>query len=626
MPGRRRRFDVLLAAVAGLALVASTMVAAPAGAGPLAPADPPVPEIPQRFLDQQLSWETCPGALDAKVKKIYPDAPTTRCARVSVPMDWNHPDDHPEISVAVAYSQASGESKGLMMMNPGGPGPGLDFPATTAADKTRLFTDYDLVGFDQRGFGSSRPRLECRTTAQEIQALPSTPDHRERTARTHAAEVATAKLLAKACSATELGEFVSTQQTVYDMELIRALLAGEDRLSYIGYSYGSWLGGWYADTYPDRVGRFVLDSSMDITRTQWDNLNFDPFSGQRRRDTQLFAWLARNAHLVDGLGETPSSVLSSYERIRAGLTELVKAGRSTVRADTFDARIYSTLASNVRFVRGTLDILVHDEYVKAPSPNGRVTVQHVDRAWARIAPELRAYDTLADIRTRYGVAAPAVAAAVAVDAPITATTLVERADAIAADERGDQVVNIGSDPITVRCNDTRWRSGADYYLKQADLMTARYPFFGYMNGVPPCAFWPYEPQHRTVDLEGSPRVLMVHAELDPITAFEGADRTRRTLPEQNRFVAVDNEGQHGQYLLGPSECVEAIADRFVFGGRLVRSDKVCWTAPLPAESAVFSVRGPVDGDSVPLPDRRRSAEQCNPLLQKVLDRVAANQR
>ncbi|MGH3992575.1 MAG: alpha/beta fold hydrolase, partial [Pseudonocardiaceae bacterium] len=232
-----------------LSLVACSAVTltlfAPSGAA--SPADPPTPAIPQRYLDQPVQWSVCP--FDATIKQLYPPAPTTNCATVMVPMDWHNPDAHPDIRVAIAYSRATGQSRGLMASNPGGPGgAGLTLSAALAVDKPQLFADYDLLGFDPRGFGRSE-RLQSLTTTEELAALPTTPDYRERTAQTHRTEIAEAELLARACAATEFGQFVSSQQTVYDMDFLRALL-GYRLLDFIGYSYGTWLGGWYADTYP----------------------------------------------------------------------------------------------------------------------------------------------------------------------------------------------------------------------------------------------------------------------------------------------------------------------------------------------------------------------------------------
>lgn len=619
----RRRFGTLAAPLLALTLTAALLTAAPARALPAA-SDPPTPSIPARYLSQEIAWAPCP--FDGQVKAAYPAAPTTNCAKVKAPMDWNRPDGHPDIDVAIAYSRATGASKGLMMTNPGGPGgAGLTLSAILGVNKPQLFSDFDLVGFDPRGFGTSTP-LRCLTTTEKLAALPTTPDYRERTAQTHRTERAEAKLYAEACSATEFGQFVSSQQTVFDMELIRALLNGR-YLNFIGYSYGTWLGGWYADTYPARTGRFVLDSNMDFTRTQWQNMSFDPFSAQRRRDTQLFPWIARNAGLIEGLGNRSSRVLARYESIRAGLVSLVRSDASTERGDTLDGRIYSNSYSNIRFIRATLDILVAAEYVLDPSDDGDVDARHVDRAWARIAPTLQAYDSLAAIRARYGI--PEASAAAADTALRTPAIVIAEARRQARAQRRGPDAEVVLEPIgtTVRCNDTRWRKNPAYYVALADRMARRYPFFGYLNGVPFCAHWPYAPQDRDVDLTRSPRLLMVQAEVDPATAWEGANRTHRTLARTTRLVSIDDEGQHGQYVGSPSSCAETIGDRYVFTGELPGRDRVCGTTPLPAETAVYPVDGPVDGNTVPLPGRRagRQADRADALLQGLLDRVAANQ-
>jgi len=609
-----------IALALAVALVVPQMAISSASAAPQAsgPVDPPVPSIPQKYLDQPITWSVC--SFDAAVKRLYPQAPTTNCAKVKVPMDWAHPDAHPDVEVAISYSKATGTSKGLMTTNPGGPGgAGLSLSASLAVEKPQLFSDFDLLGFDPRGFGQSTP-LQCLTTTDALNALPTTPDYKERTRLTHQVEVAEAKLYADACSATEFGQFVSSQQTVYDMEFLRALFKAR-QLNLIGYSYGTWLGGWYADTYPSRVGRFVIDSNMDWTHTQWDNVNFDPFSGQRRRDTQLFPWIARHADQITGLGSTFTQVRATYNGIRAGLVTRVKAGTSSVRGDDLDGTIYSAQYGNVRFIRATLDILIHDEYLKDPSESGEIELRHVDRAWARISPELQAFDTLAAMRARYGVtpAASTTAAALRVD---STRSILADARSAARLATGDAVVNLGAIGTTVRCNDTAWNSDPKFYLREADRMARKYDFFGYMNGVPFCAFWPYEPQDRTLDLKGSPRILMVQGELDPATAYEGALRTHQATSRATRFVAIDDEGQHGQYVGSASSCAEAIGDTYVFTGELPAKDQACGTSPLPAELSVYPVDGPMNGNAVHLP-RSKTGNRLNPLLQQALDTVAA---
>ena len=277
---------------------------------------------------------------------------------------------------------------------------------------------------------------------------------------------------------------------------------------------------------------------MDFTRTQWQNVDFDPFSAQRRRDTQLFPWIARNADLITGLGDRPSRVLARYESIRAGLVSLVRSGDSTVRGDGLDGLVYSSMYGNTRFVRALLDILVHDEYQLDPSDDGDVDARHVDRAWARIAPALQAYDSLAGLRTRYGIPeAPATATA---DLPVRSVSTIladARAEAKTA-SRPDATVDLGSIGTAVRCNDTTWRKGAAYYLDEADRMAAKYPYFGYLNGVPMCAFWPYAPQDRDVDLTGSPRLP------DGAGGDRSGHRLGRRRPHPPHPAAIRPADQH----------------------------------------------------------------------------------
>lgn len=611
-----QKLAVVLAAV----LVAPLLGVSSASAASK-PSDPKTPSIPQRYLDQPITWSVC--SFDAAVKRLYPQAPTTNCAKVKVPMDWANPDAHPDVQVAISYSTATGTSKGLMTTNPGGPGgAGLSLSASLGTEKPQLFSDYDLLGFDPRGFGASTP-LQCITTAEALNALPVTPDYKERTKLTHQTEVAEAKLYADACSATEFGQFVSSQQTVYDMDFLRALFKAR-QLNFIGYSYGTWLGGWYADTYPSKVGRFVLDSNMDWTHTQWDNVNFDPFSGQRRRDTQLFPWIARHADQIQGLGSTTAQVKAKYNGVRAQLTTLVKEGESSVTGYNLDGLIYSAIYGNTRFIRATLDVLVHDEFTKAPSESGEVELAQVDRAWARLSPQLQAFDTLAALRARYGVT-PAAASTIAATQVDSLKGVLADARAEASDATSpDQPVSLGAIGTTVRCNDTAWNKDPNFYLKEADRMAKKYDFFGYMNGVPMCAFWKYAPQDRKLDLKGSPRLLIVQGELDPATAYEGSLRTHQDTKQVTRFVAIDDEGQHGQYVGSASACAEEIGDRFVFTGELPGKDQVCGTSPLPAELSVYPVDGPVDGNAVHLPKSKTVQTKVNPLLQQALDEVAAS--
>lgn len=611
----------LRGAILGVLTLTLTLVApvGPAVAAPPATTDsaagrvvdPPVPTIPQRYLDQKITWSTC--EFDADVKKLHPQAPTTNCATVKVPMDWNNPDAHPDITLAIAHSKATGVSKGLLTTNPGGPAEGLDMSAFLGTVKPRLFTDFDLLGFDPRGFGRS-DQTKCLTTQEKLDSIPVTPDNRERTQQTVDGEIAWGKVLWDACAKDEFAQFVSTQQIVYDLDFLRALLKAP-KLNYIGYSYGTMLGSWYADTYPSNVGRFVLDSNMGFGNGWEKHYAGVPRSGQRRFDKQFVPWLVRHADQIDGLGGTPAEVKAKYESIRAELVTLVKAGTSSVRGDSLDGYIFGDLYGNTGLVLAALDILVHDEYAKAPSASGKIELQHVDRAYARFGDKLRPYYSLDGLRETYGLA-PGQTSAAAVRKRSSAALPVTHRPAISA--ASDEPVNLDASFYSVMCNDTRWSTDIAYFERETARSTAAYPLYGYSNGISPCAVWKYPAQERVIDLKGTPRVLMVQSELDVITHYEGALKAHRDTKRSTRFVAVDDEGQHGQYILGPSSCVEEIGDRYVFDGVVPAEDVVCGTSPLPGDTEVHRVRGPIDGNTAHSSNGEKAAPGRASALERVL--------
>ncbi|MFW6597840.1 alpha/beta fold hydrolase [Propionibacteriaceae bacterium Y2011] len=575
----KRSIRAVLSGFAVAALLATSVTATADARGRGHVGEPGPVEIPQRYLDQEVNWAPC--SFDGTVKGLYPDAPDTNCATVTVPMDWQNPDDHPDIQVAIAYSEATGDSKGLMVTNPGGPGgAGLTLSAALAISKTQLFSDYDLLGFDPRGFGRST-RLSCPIDAAELAALPVTPDYRERTKQTHEVEVAEAKLLAKACSATEFAEFVDTQQTVYDMDFLRALL-DHDEMNYIGYSYGTWLGTWYADTYPERVGRFILDSNMNWVGDMYDNQTSDSLSFQRRRDQMLFPWIARNNETY-GLGTTAKAVEQRYEQIRAKLVANTKAGVEGPTGYELDIAVLNPIYTNAGFPTAAEAIVelgkVADSGEVSPAARTALAAATDNRA---VTPA----DLLADKRAE-------------------------------AKQSSEQIVDLGSVGTVVRCNDTPYGSNPQPYLRAADRDTRKYSYIGYFNTVPMCAFWPHQQQPRRMDLTGSPQLLMFQAEGDPATATEGALQSHFRTLRKTVFVGVPQEGQHGLYIDGPSACVEQIGDAFLFDAKatLPKDMTLCATSPLPGDSQVHDLRGPLDWVEwwmAPQPTKKKG----NPMLKQ----------
>ncbi|MFL0412168.1 alpha/beta hydrolase [Microbacterium paludicola] len=204
------------------------------------------------FYEQELEWADCGNGMET----------TT----VTAPLDWNDPSAG-EIELELVRQPATGgDSLGSLLINPGGPGAsGYDFVAESVdfAVSEQLQERYDIIGFDPRGVGRSTP-VTCLDTAGMDDFLYDLPQHPRGTPEWEEELVAENQRFADACEQNSGGilEFITTDQAARDMDLIRGVL-GDEKLTYLGYSYGTFLGATYAKLFPDRVGRLVLDGAID---------------------------------------------------------------------------------------------------------------------------------------------------------------------------------------------------------------------------------------------------------------------------------------------------------------------------------------------------------------------------
>lgn len=202
-----------------------------------------------------LNWAPChdPNAVD----------PTLECATLKVPLDYDHPSGD-TIDMALIRYPASGDRTGAVLINPGGPGAsGFDpvgFSGSAIAQGLGI-TSLDLIGFDPRGVDRSGG-LHCVSDQFEDQHLyiddtPNTPDQQALKDEAETGFVSGCK--------QKYGDtlrFYSTANTARDMDAIRAAL-GDDQISVLGLSYGTYLGATYATMFPDRVRAMVLDSVFE---------------------------------------------------------------------------------------------------------------------------------------------------------------------------------------------------------------------------------------------------------------------------------------------------------------------------------------------------------------------------
>ncbi|WP_157974117.1 alpha/beta hydrolase [Desertihabitans aurantiacus] len=242
-----------------------------------------------RYHDQDVTWLPCGAAL---------------CADVSAPLDHEEPDGQ-AITLRMLKVPATAEPRlGTVFVNPGGPG----YPGTSLAagfDRTGL-EQYDVVGWDPRGVGSSTP-VTCFQGEDHdaFTAMDTSPDD---SAEEQALIVAN-RSFGQSCleRSGPLLEHISSVQTVRDLDLLRVLV-GDERLSYVGYSYGTYLGALYAELYPDRVGRLVLDGAVDLSRTS-ETIQAQGFD----RSLNAFAgWCVAQGC---SLGEDPTAVVEQVTRV-----------------------------------------------------------------------------------------------------------------------------------------------------------------------------------------------------------------------------------------------------------------------------------------------------------------------
>ena len=213
--------------------------------------EPPAADLAS-FYSQTLSWEQCRGKFE--------------CATLSVPIDYADPGGE-TIDLALLKDPADDPAHriGSLVVNPGGPGaPGTSYAENSSfAFRDVLRDDFDIVGFDPRGTGDSDP-VDCISDPDLDAFLAADPD--PDTAQEGEAYQASIETFFQGCVANSdsLIGHVTTIETARDMDVLRAAL-GEAQLLYFGASYGTKLGATYADLFPDKVGRMVLDGAVDLS-------------------------------------------------------------------------------------------------------------------------------------------------------------------------------------------------------------------------------------------------------------------------------------------------------------------------------------------------------------------------
>lgn len=407
----------------------------------------------------------------------------------------------------------------MLLYNPGGPGvPALHLVLQVKRAAPQVAARYDLVGMDPRFVGRSTG-LNCGWPEAVIGSAG--PDR-----RTFDRGVALAKDMASRCAGhREVLPHVSTRNTARDMDVIRAAL-GEPRLSYLGSSYGTYLGAVYLQLFPRRADRVVLDSAVDVDRFGPD-LTGTQGPALRAALRHWAAWAARR-HGRYGLGATTGAVMATVERIsRAADREPLRVGGHRVGARLLPLVLFG------------------------------VTAGDSEETYAGFAADVRVLDKAAR-----GI-------------EVSPTPMLQ---AVLTGLSSPDADGAASAQTAIMCGDRAVPRDPETYYRDIRAHRDDEPVFGALiRNLTPCSFWPVPPAEPPTRVRNDVPVLMVGATGDPGTPYAGQLVTHRALTG-SRLVTLRGAFRHTVYggLFAPRDaCVDGAVDRYLLDGVLPARDTVC---------------------------------------------------
>jgi len=387
--------------------------------------------------------------------------------------------------------------------------------------------DYNIVGFDPRGVGSSVPQLTCDPSFfSGVRA-----DYIPANAAAEQVLIGRANTYATDCEKSFgwLLPYMTSEDVARDMDSIRAAL-GVAKINYFGYSYGTYLGQVYGTLFPHRIRRMVLDSTVDPDGAWYaDNIDQDyAFEG---RMLAFFSWVAANDNVYH-LGSTRAQVDQAWYRARAELASHPITGPNgpMIGPDEFD-----------------------DTFL---------TGGYTNSFWPTLGAALANY--------LHGGAAGELVSAY--------------------EEGGEQNDNEFAIYNAVECSDVSWPRNWAKWDADTRKVYSTAPFEAWDNAWfnAACAFWPVRGPAKPLQIKGQglPGILMIQGTLDPATPYAGAQQAHKALPSA-RMVVVEGGGNHGQSLSEPpSTCVNGYLNRYLATGALPRKpglvNATCAALPAPA--------------------------------------------
>ena len=475
-----------------------------AGCGPRAPGPPAGLE---RFYMQKLSFGPCESYATTKADAKTFAEKTFQCARLQVPLDYKKPSGRTaQIALLrVPAKGALGKRIGSLILNPGGPGfSGMSqaLLVATALGEHPIAQQFDLVGFDPRGVGASTPALDCFTNAErEADRLVNSinsggKDYTEdETRQFH-------QKCAERSGGEDVLAHVGTRDVVRDMDVLRAAL-GDDKLNFLGVSYGTRLGAIYAETFPQNVRAMVLDGALD------------PTIGTSERRIVLFAGFQRAFdHMAAFCAKTPSCPLGTDPK------QATAAFQHIVRP-LIDTPIVTRDGRKVTYTAVV---------------DGVTTGLYGEAGWRAVI------QAITELKAGSG-----------------RTTLILR-DVLSQRSADGSYGNSYESLLAINCLDEERHTPAQETAMTRDIFRAA-PFLDTGRPVKArdlCEHWPEKPTvgyPYAQNIKGLPKTLVVSVTRDPATPHKGGISLAKTLGAS--LLTVEGE-QHGVALTGGNACVNNI--------------------------------------------------------------------
>lgn len=461
------------------------------------------------YYAQQLDWSDCNDGFE--------------CATFNVPIDYANPADG-ALQISVIRVLATGTAMGSLVLNPGGPG-GSGIEYATYAEyvvSETLRENFDIVGFDPRGVGKSTP-VECLDDAQTEQyiALDGSPDNQTEVDEAEAMS----KLFAQTCAtnAPATFKFLDTVSATRDIDILRALL-GDEKLNWLGKSYGTFLGATYADLFPDRVGRMLLDGAID------PKLNNEQLSyGQA-----LGFELALKRFVADCATRDDCPLSAGGKVGISEVTELL-ADLDSNPVTLDDGRLFTQ-------AMGTLGVVgsLYDKQYGWPDLRTNLSLAFTGD-FSGLATSVDFYTGRQMDGSFKDNSNDAIAAVNCLDRPDRATT--------------EQTIALAS----------KWKKVAPNfgeYLAWSNIS---------------CSYWQAEATGvpKEISAPGTPTILVVGTVNDPATPYAWSQALAAQL-SKGALLTLDGDG-HTAYYQG-SDCIDEVVDNFYLTGE-AESDIICTDGP-----------------------------------------------